>query len=186
MTKRTRRNLLKSLAVSAPAAWSTPLVTSVILPAHAETSPCGSSLSCSTDDPVSETTVATGEFSGSGSNWGFNSNTNPGELSSYRARIAGLRALACPGTEVTIDIVDESGDGNASIFPGQTVPADGSGVASFTETVGVRVTAAAVDGGEPVNFTLRFTSDDGSGPCDLPFCFTEFDPSNACGKAVGP
>ncbi len=186
MTKRTRRNLLKGLAVSAPAAWSTPLVTSVILPAHAQTSPCGPSLSCSTDDPVSETTVATGTFSGSGSNWGFNSNTNPGELSSYQARISGLQALACPGTDVTISIVDQTGDGSASVFPGQTVPANGSGLASFTETVGVQVTSASTGGVAPVNFTLRFTSNDGSGPCDIPFCFTEFDPSSACGKAGGP
>lgn len=178
MTKRTRRNLLKGLAVSAPAAWSTPLVTSVILPAHAQTSPCGSSLSCSTDNPFSETDGES--LTGSGSNWGFDSNSNSGAIDFYQARIDGLQAQACPGTDVSISIEDQTGDGSVSISTGENVPANGSGVASFTETVRVRVTAESEGGGEPVNFTLRFTSDDGSGPCDIPFCFTERLPG-ACG-----
>ena len=35
MTQKTRRKVLKGLAVTIPAAWTTPVVESVILPAHA-------------------------------------------------------------------------------------------------------------------------------------------------------
>ena len=38
MYKETRRNLIKGLAVGAPVAWAKPVVDSVVLPAHAETS----------------------------------------------------------------------------------------------------------------------------------------------------
>jgi hypothetical protein len=37
MTKKTRRNVLKGLAVTLPGAWTAPIVDSVILPAHAAT-----------------------------------------------------------------------------------------------------------------------------------------------------
>lgn len=42
MAHNPRRNALKSLGVILPAAWATPLVESVILPAHAQTSICDS------------------------------------------------------------------------------------------------------------------------------------------------
>lgn len=42
MAHNSRRNALKSLGVIVPAAWATPLVESVILPAHAQTSICDS------------------------------------------------------------------------------------------------------------------------------------------------
>lgn len=42
MAHNPRRNALKSLGVILPAAWATPLVESVILPAHAQTSVCDS------------------------------------------------------------------------------------------------------------------------------------------------
>jgi hypothetical protein len=178
MTKQSRRNLLKGLAVSAPAAWSSPLVTSVILPAHAQTSPCGPSLSCSTDDPVrvSDDTV----LDGGGSTWGFNSIGLVGEPGRYEALINELQAQACPGTEVSISVEGQSGDGVASVGTGETVTADGSGAASFSERVRVTIPPAGGSPADPLNFTLRFTSDDGSGPCDIPFCFTEF-PAGACG-----
>lgn len=38
MTQKSRRILLKGLAVTLPAAWSRPIVESVVLPAHAQTS----------------------------------------------------------------------------------------------------------------------------------------------------
>ena len=38
MTKQSRRKVLKGLAVTLPAVWATPLVESVVLPAHANTS----------------------------------------------------------------------------------------------------------------------------------------------------
>lgn len=38
MTQKSRRTLLKGLAVTLPAAWSRPIVESVVLPAHAQTS----------------------------------------------------------------------------------------------------------------------------------------------------
>jgi hypothetical protein len=38
MSRSSRRNLLKGIALSFPAAWSAPVVQSVILPAHAQTS----------------------------------------------------------------------------------------------------------------------------------------------------
>lgn len=177
MAKNTRRNLLKGLAVSAPAAWTTPFVTSVILPAHAQTSPCGPFLSCATDEPTSDTEA--GSFGGSGSAWGWSSGT-PTDF--YMARIAGLEAQACPGTDVTIDIADETGDGSAGIGVGETTTADGSGVASFTEGVAIVIPGTSNGGGgTPLRFTLRFSSDDGSDSCDIPFCFTEFSPG-FCGK----
>jgi hypothetical protein len=40
MTKESRRNVLKGLAVTVPAVWATPVVESIILPAHAGFS-CG-------------------------------------------------------------------------------------------------------------------------------------------------
>ena len=40
MNKNLRRNLLKGVAVSAPAVWAKPVVNSVLLPVHASTS-CG-------------------------------------------------------------------------------------------------------------------------------------------------
>lgn len=173
MTKQSRRNLLKGLAVSAPAAWSTPLVTSVILPAHAQTSPCDPSLSCSTDDPVRA--PGGGSLDGDGSNWGFNSIPTETEPRTFQALIAGLQAQACPGTDVSISIEGSSVVGAASVGSGETVTADSSGIASFTE----RVRVVTPSDGTFVTFTLRFTSDDGSGPCDIPFCFTEFSPG-AC------
>lgn len=39
MTRKSRRKVLKDLAITLPAAWSTPMVESIILPAHAQTSP---------------------------------------------------------------------------------------------------------------------------------------------------
>ncbi len=38
MTQQPRRKVLKGLAITLPTAWATPVVESVILPAHAETS----------------------------------------------------------------------------------------------------------------------------------------------------
>lgn len=40
MSKTNRRRMLKGLALSVPAAWTAPLVKSVVLPAHAQTSGC--------------------------------------------------------------------------------------------------------------------------------------------------
>lgn len=45
MSRRSRRRLLKGLALTLPAAWSRPIVESVVLPAHAQTSGPG----CSAD-----------------------------------------------------------------------------------------------------------------------------------------
>jgi hypothetical protein len=98
-----------------------------------------------------------------------------------------LEARACPGTNVTIGIVDvvspmgetaDIGIGIGNTNP-LTVQANASGVASFSECVSVALS------GETVRFTLRFTSDDGSGPCDIPFCFTR--PRHAAhdGAALG-
>jgi hypothetical protein len=48
VSKESRRKLLKGLAVTLPAAWTTPLVESIVLPAHAETSPgdCSAPADC--------------------------------------------------------------------------------------------------------------------------------------------
>lgn len=43
MTKYHRRRLLKSIGIALPAAWSTPVVQSIVLPAHAQMSPPESS-----------------------------------------------------------------------------------------------------------------------------------------------
>lgn len=48
MTKEHRRKILKGLAVTLPAAWSAPLVKSVVLPAHAQTSQCEAPPGCYT------------------------------------------------------------------------------------------------------------------------------------------
>ena len=42
MTEKSRRTVLKGLAITMPAVWATPIVESVILPAHA-----GGSIDCS-------------------------------------------------------------------------------------------------------------------------------------------
>ena len=39
MTQESRRKVLKGLAVTIPAAWTTPVVESIVTPAHAGTSP---------------------------------------------------------------------------------------------------------------------------------------------------
>jgi len=39
MTQKSRRKVLKGLAITLPAAWATPVVESVVAPAHARTSP---------------------------------------------------------------------------------------------------------------------------------------------------
>lgn len=178
MVRKSRRNLLKGLAISAPAAWTPPFVKSVILPAHAQTS-CIPALRCSTDDPTSVDPSPTGLI-GAGTAWGWNYASTD---ANYAADICGLEARACPGTNVTIGIVDvvspmgetaDIGIGIGNTNP-LTVQANASGVASFSECVSVALS------GETVRFTLRFTSDDGSGPCDIPFCFTEFNPATACG-----
>jgi hypothetical protein len=39
MKKESRRKLLKGLAITLPAAWTTPMVEAIVLPAHAATSP---------------------------------------------------------------------------------------------------------------------------------------------------
>ena len=41
MTEESRRKVLKGLAVTVPVVWATPVVESVILPAHAHVSNCG-------------------------------------------------------------------------------------------------------------------------------------------------
>lgn len=48
MSQESRRKLLKGLAVTLPAAWTTPMVESIVLPAHAQTSPggCRPSIRC--------------------------------------------------------------------------------------------------------------------------------------------
>jgi hypothetical protein len=48
MTQESRRALVKGLAVTLPAAWTAPVVESIILPAHAQTSPggCGAPEGC--------------------------------------------------------------------------------------------------------------------------------------------
>jgi hypothetical protein len=53
MTHKSRRTVLKGLAVTMPAVWATPMVESIILPAHAQGSPCGE-LRCPepTDDDI--------------------------------------------------------------------------------------------------------------------------------------
>ncbi len=51
MNKKTRRNLIKGLAVAAPVVWVKPVVDSVVLPAHAQTSiPIEASVRFFTDD----------------------------------------------------------------------------------------------------------------------------------------
>lgn len=170
MTSRTRRNLLKGLTVSAPAAWTTPLVQSIILPAHAQTSPCGT-LECFTNDPISVTAPEGTELSNIGNSWGWSSFTALEQ--DYRADITGLRVETCPGTQITMLVTDESGDGRVLDDGGQTVVADASGVASFTEEVWVFVDPGS---SVPVRFTLGFTSSEDS--CEIPFCFTEFGPQD--------
>lgn len=39
MSQESRRSLLKGLALTLPVAWTTPVVESIVLPAHAQTSP---------------------------------------------------------------------------------------------------------------------------------------------------
>lgn len=46
MRETNRRRMLKGLALSVPAAWTPPLVKSVILPAHAQTSGCDAPRGC--------------------------------------------------------------------------------------------------------------------------------------------
>lgn len=46
MTQNSRRRLLQSLAVTLPVAWSRPVVESIVLPAHAQTSGCGAEPGC--------------------------------------------------------------------------------------------------------------------------------------------
>lgn len=46
MSQTPRRRTLKNLALVLPAAWATPVVTSVVLPAHAQTSTCGAPEGC--------------------------------------------------------------------------------------------------------------------------------------------
>lgn len=57
MIRDTRRTLLKGLAVTLPAAWTRPVVESVILPAHAQTSPSG----CSAEAGCYNQTIQTPE-----------------------------------------------------------------------------------------------------------------------------
>lgn len=46
MTQKLRRTTLKSLALTLPAAWIAPIVQSVVLPAHAQTSACSAPRGC--------------------------------------------------------------------------------------------------------------------------------------------
>ncbi len=46
MNKKTRRNVLKGLVVSTPVAWTKPVVDSVVLPSHAQTSLCDVPADC--------------------------------------------------------------------------------------------------------------------------------------------
>lgn len=51
MTQKSRRRALKGIAVTLPAAWSPPLVKSVVLPAHAQATGCAAPEDCyETDD----------------------------------------------------------------------------------------------------------------------------------------
>lgn len=187
MSRESRRNVLKKLAISAPAAWSTPFVASVVLPAHAQSSPCSPRLSCSTDDPVSVTDPTDSGLSNSGTNWGWNWVFSDGFQNTYEALISGLQAQACPGTDVTISIADNSSPGNVTVDGGETVTADASGVASFTERVRLSFTPSLVSDPNAIQFTLRFAADDGSGPCDIAFCFTEYEPGGCEGDVgIGP
>lgn len=49
MTQKTRRRALKGLAITVPAAWTAPIVNSVILPVHAQMSPI-SAIDCTVED----------------------------------------------------------------------------------------------------------------------------------------
>lgn len=44
--KQDRRRILKGLAVTLPAVWTAPMVKSVVLPAHAQTSQCAAAAGC--------------------------------------------------------------------------------------------------------------------------------------------
>jgi len=46
MAKKTRRDVLKGLAFTLPAAWATPVVKSVVLPAHAQATRCDGPQGC--------------------------------------------------------------------------------------------------------------------------------------------
>lgn len=46
MTNRLRRTTLKGLTVTLPVAWASPIVASVVLPAHAQTSGCYAPAGC--------------------------------------------------------------------------------------------------------------------------------------------
>lgn len=50
MTQETRRRALKGLAITVPAAWTAPIVNSVILPAHAQMSPISATIDCTVED----------------------------------------------------------------------------------------------------------------------------------------
>lgn len=54
MANKTRRQALKGLFITAPAVWTTPIVNSIILPAHAQTSPVAKS--CAEMDSIDDMT----------------------------------------------------------------------------------------------------------------------------------
>lgn len=86
MSQNSRRRLLQGLVVTLPAAWSRPIVESIVLPAHAQTSP----VQCSAEPGCY--TVEGGSFQWPGG-------TGPAEVD-------GFESAGCEGeSDFTVNIV---------------------------------------------------------------------------------
>ncbi|HSH40935.1 MAG TPA: hypothetical protein VK973_02290 [Arenicellales bacterium] len=113
MTRRSRRRLLKGLALTLPAAWSRPIVESVVLPAHAQTSVPG----CSADPGCYVYNIGDSDesfnwpggagpetvelFAGSGCSDTFDETATVVVAASLAEAQA---AVSCPGSSILIEI----------------------------------------------------------------------------------
>jgi len=138
----TRRKLLKGLAVTLPAAWTRPVVESVVLPAHAQATACGDATFIRVESPAS-------------------SNSNAARLITIVNESNIVVAYCCCGNENDLII-------QANSLPAGTYRVFGDTPEPFTHTVlittecGTTTVAVTVGTGDGINLMATVTIPGGS------------------------
>ncbi len=160
MNKKSRRNILKGLAVGIPTSWAKPIVDSVVLPAHAMTS-CFPFTDISCGQTISGTTTG-GTTANAPENCGEPLDRAPGLW--YRIIGTGCNITFETCSNTNFDSVIGVFSGNAPCRPSELVCEDGSDIDSCGEG-DEQIIIATQDG---VSYFVYVTGfDGGEGNFDL-------------------
>lgn len=119
MNRDNRRTLLKGVAITLPAAWAPPVVNSIVLPAHAQTSPDG----CAADADCYAATTADLSFDWPGGSGPFTVTTFEGAVCGGEPFPGGSVIVVAASFEEAVDALscDDLAEGFEA-FPLETVP----------------------------------------------------------------